>query len=419
MSNVSQLSVGEAHACAVSDRGAALCWGWNAEGQLGDGTTTNRYSPVTVTGLGSGVLQVSAGREHSCALLDTGAVVCWGRNFLGQLGDGSQTNRLTPVAVSGLSSGVVEVAVNGQHSCARMGDGTLRCWGANGYGQLGNGNLDNQYQPVAVTGLSAVVSVELGALHSCALRQNGQIYCWGVYNRSCNNFGCAFDANVFPALVSGLGGAAQALTVGFYHNCALVNAAVKCWGDNYSGQLGNPDQPEPNPFTVFEFQGLESDVEQISAGHHHSCALKGDGSAWCWGRNSHGVLGDGSSDYRYPPVAVQHSPAFEQVLAGGDVSCALSDTGGVYCWGANDVGQLGDGSRQDRTSPVTVSALGPDVLQLEAGADHSCALTQAGAVRCWGSNRFGQLGIGRRDNRLPAAVVIDDVIFRSRFEAGG
>ncbi|TVR94406.1 MAG: RCC1 repeat-containing protein, partial [Wenzhouxiangellaceae bacterium] len=182
LTEVEQLATHDAHACVVTAAGGVRCWGNNTHGELGDGTTQSRRTAVDVVGLGNGVAAVSTGRGHSCALTLAGAVLCWGRNNFGQLGDGSTSQRLTPVQVSGLTSGVQAIALGDAHSCAIAGSGAASCWGHNFLGQLGNGSSEDRSVPGLVFGLtSGVQAISAGHAHSCAIAAGGGARCWG-YN---------------------------------------------------------------------------------------------------------------------------------------------------------------------------------------------------------------------------------------------
>jgi len=176
------IAAGNYSTCALLSTGAVLCWGQNTYGQIGDGTYASRFAPTPVLNLASGVSAIAGGGNHMCALLSTGAVLCWGYNGNGQLGDGTFSNRLVPTAVSGLSSGASSIAAGGNHTCARLSSGAVKCWGSNGWGQLGNGNTVDSSVPATVANLPLVATVTCGFGHTCAVTAGGFLYCWG-YNR--------------------------------------------------------------------------------------------------------------------------------------------------------------------------------------------------------------------------------------------
>ena len=269
-SSASAVAAGQSHACAVTSGGALVCWGHNNRGQLGDGTTETRLTPVAVSGLESGVGAVFAGGEHTCALTSGGAVLCWGYNGYGQLGDGTTANRLTPVAVSGLASGVVAVVVGRNHTCALTSAGAVRCWGWNGNGQLGDGTPSNRSTPVEVTGLgSGVIAVAAGEQHTCAVTSGGAVQCWG--RNSSGQLGDGTTTNrLTPVAVSGLGSGVVAVVGGGLHTCAVTSGgAVLCWGWNDSGQLGDGTRGTDR-LTPVAVSGLGRGVIAVAAGYNHT-----------------------------------------------------------------------------------------------------------------------------------------------------
>jgi alpha-tubulin suppressor-like RCC1 family protein len=203
-SGVVAISAGYSHSCAVTGDGAVKCWGNNDFGQTGTGTTLGSSVPVAVSGLSSGVVAISAGREHSCALTGSGAVKCWGDNRYGELGDGTTTVRRAPISVSGLSSGVVAVGTGSWHSCALTSAGAVKCWGYNGVGQLGDGTYSNRFVPGSVSGLSSgIVAMAAGGVFSCALTNGGGAKCWGWNDNGQLGNGTT-TARRAPTAVSGL-----------------------------------------------------------------------------------------------------------------------------------------------------------------------------------------------------------------------
>ena len=285
-----------------------MCWGRNSVGQLGDGTATFPYKPVHVSGLARGVAAISAGGSHTCALMLTGGVKCWGRNSFGQLGDGTTTDRTTPVDVAGLPAGVKAIAAGVGRTCALTSVGGVKCWGDNQYGQLGDGTTEERHAPVDVAGLThGVKAIEVGDGHTCALTNAGGVKCWGYNPDGQLGDGTKADRHA-PVDVLGLTAGVSAVVAGGGHTCARTNAGgVLCWGRGDAGQLGNGRHRcraacrSSRPVRV---SGLARGVAAIAVGGLHSCALAKAGSIRCWGYNLWGELGDGKVTTRYTPVAV-------------------------------------------------------------------------------------------------------------------
>jgi len=351
--NITAIDAGRYHTCALTAGGGVKCWGSNFFGQLGDGTTTDRNTPANVSGLASGVRGIRAGVGHTCARTAGGGVKCWGGNWYGQLGDGTTTSRLTPVDVSGLASGVSGFTAGLGHTCARTAEGGVKCWGYNFYGQLGDGTTTDRHTPVDVSGLASGVSaITAGGLHTCGLTSEGGVKCWGRNGAGQLGDGTTTDRYT-PVDVSGLASGISAIAAGIYHTCALTaGGGVKCWGWNKEGQLG--DGTTTQRYTPVDVSGLASGISAIAAGDHHTCALTAGGGVKCWGWNYYGQLGDGTITNRLTPVDVSGLASGVTAIAAGDHTCALTAGGGVKCWGGNQWGQLGDGTTTDRHTPVSV-----------------------------------------------------------------
>jgi len=354
-----KITASATYTCTLTTDGGVKCWGDNADGQLGDGTKTNRITPVDVSGLNSGVVSIATGGRHTCALTAGGGVKCWGYNGSGQLGDGTTTNRWTAVDVSGLGSGVAAIAIGFYHSCALMTGGGIKCWGYNADGQLGDGTKTNRITPVDISGLSSgVAAIATGFSHTCGLMKGGEIKCWGW-----NGYGQLGDGTTTnrytPVNVSGLDNGVVAITTGFGHTCGLTTSdGVKCWGYNENGQLG--DGTTANRYTPVDVSGLGSGVAAFSAGFYHNCALMTGGVGKCWGDNRYGQLGDGTTTNRYTPVNVSSlDSGVAAITAGGGHTCALTTGGGIKCWGFNGSGRLGDGTTISSTTPVDVIGFSP------------------------------------------------------------
>lgn len=294
------LSLGGAHGCTiVASDGVVRCWGSNLFGALGAGPV-NATVPVVVP-LPRPALQVSAGGDHTCAVLDNHELWCWGYNNDGQIGNGSSGERVPPVKVSGLS-GVAQVSAGGDHTCAVLTDGSARCWGRGLFGKLGDGTSQNRLTPTTVVGLGDAVQIEAGGSLTCARRADGTVSCWGS-----NAFGglgqgsVNYGDNPAPLPVRELSDAVR-IEVGSWYACALrASGQPVCWGDNTAGQLGDGSGVQRTlPTLVVGLSGITG----ISAGYSHTCARGSSGQVWCWGQNHDGQLGDGTNVVRYAPRPV-------------------------------------------------------------------------------------------------------------------
>jgi alpha-tubulin suppressor-like RCC1 family protein len=439
--SVVDVSAGHGHACAVTSSGGVKCWGQNDRGQLGDGTLANRFTPVDVLGLGAGIVAVSTGFAHTCALRNDGAMFCWGENGSGQLGDGTTGGRAIPGMVVGLGGPAVEVSTGISFTCARLADGTVRCFGSNQSGAIGNNSLSSRFRPVAVEGgetfvsidaasaftcgvsatsavkcwgsneqaqlgdgsfvsrpfPSQVVSLTSGAYrvsggfdHACSVSTSGRAQCWGSRSNGALGDGLTGGFAAMPVDVTGLASNASAVEAGAHATCAVVSNGAQCWGANHSGQLGTGDVIDRS--TPAQVVGLATGVQSVALGPAHACALRSDGSIRCWGNNGDGQLGDGTLLQRLTGVDVVgiHTGA-TAVTAGSAHTCAIV-AGGARCWGSNSSGQLGIGAEQRRTFPLEIPGLTSGVVAIAAGGSHTCALTAGGAVHCWGYNVTGAVG---------------------------
>ncbi|MDQ1246302.1 MAG: hypothetical protein QG597_670 [Actinomycetota bacterium] len=352
-----RISTGFAHTCAIVAGGQVKCWGSNAAGQLGDGSSTDRNIPVTVVGIG-GATAVAAGSFHTCALVTGGQVKCWGRNNTGQLGDGGSTDRANPVTVVGIS-GATALTAGADHTCAVVADGQVRCWGWNAYGQLGDGTYTNRTTPVTVNWLGGATAVAAGRNHTCTV-VGGQAYCWGRNNEGQLGDGTRNDS-VELVRVAGIS-SATAVSAGGLHTCAVVRISVsraaKCWGNNAYGQLG--DGTRTNRITPVTASGA-SGAALLDAGQWHTCAVReglvvGD-HIRCWGNGTYGQLGHGTPGDSATPVTVVGSTGASSLSAGDFQTCAIASGSQFLCWGNNNYGQVGDATTFQRNAPVDVVGL--------------------------------------------------------------
>jgi len=351
----------------------------------------------------AGVVFVTAGGTFARAA--DGSLRAWGTNSGGQLGDGTTTARAAPSPT--MAPMTAEEIVGGNvHTCARLADGTVSCWGTNSGGQLGVGPTASTPRPTpaAVPGLSGVVSIAAGPLHTCAVRGDGAVVCWGTNTTMQLGTGDT-AARPTPTPVAGLSGTFVAVTAGLNHTCARrADGAVFCWGLNSSGQLGNGSTSGTTVGTGPSMVPGITAVE-VSAGYLNTCARLGDGSVRCWGQNNFGQIGDGTTTNRPTPTAVRlPAPALE-LRVGAAFVCARLMTQAVHCWGYNTNGALGDGTTANRPTPAPVAGLTDATALAVSNSSHACARQAIGALRCWGYNRLGQVGDGSSVNRLTPVVV--------------
>ncbi len=347
--------------------------------------------------------QVATGSYHTCAVTTAGGLKCWGANGEGQLGAGTNTNGSAIVDVVGLSSGVAAVSLGLYHSCALTTGGGVKCWGSNVDGRLGDSTNINRNTPVDVVGLtSGVAAIAVGVGQSCALTTAGGVKCWGANYSGELGDNTRVNRNV-PADVIGLTSGVAAIAAGDL-TCALTTGGgVKCWGFNANGAAGDGTLTSHN--TPVDVVGLASGTSAIVVSTH-TCAIATAGSAKCWGPNSYGPIGDNTTTNRSTPVdVVGLSSGVASIATGGSHTCAVV-SGAVKCWGLNDAGQLGDATNTQRSSPVGVSGLTSGIAAVSAGAKHTCALTTGGDIKCWGYNLYSQLGDGTTTDRLTPVDVV-------------
>lgn len=354
----------------------------------------NQGQKVFTLTVGDAILeavQISGGESHTCAVTVAHGVKCWGKNNFGQIGDGTKVDRYTPVDVVGLPAGVVSVSAGGSHTCAVTATGGVKCWGQNESGQLGNGTTTLALTPVVVANLSSVAAISAGVNHTCALTNSGAALCWG-YGQSLGDGGWVNKA--YPVNVVGLATDVTSLSAGFGHTCAVtLSGGAKCWGANAHGQLG--DGTKTSRFVPVDVTGLTAGVTSIAAGENFTCATTSNGGAKCWGRNNYYQLGDGTMLDRSIPADVQGLAATAvSVDVGALHGCVLTVTGGVKCWGINSLAETGDGTQSARPTPVSVTGLTSGVTSIGAGNRHNCAVLSTGGAKCWGGGGYGAMGTG-------------------------
>ncbi len=382
-SGVLEIGAGSFHGCAMLAGGRVKCWGSNDQNQLGDGTRDEHLIAVDVVGLSAGVRQLAVGHDHNCAVMADRSARCWGANFDGRLGDGGNLNQATPVPVVGLGAPVTFLAQGRTHGCALLEGGAVRCWGVNNFGQLGNGNNTDSTTAVPVTGLgSGVRALAVGFFHSCAITASGGMRCWGANTNGQLGDNSTVNRNV-PVDVVGLSSGVFKMGAGQTHTCAVNTAgAVSCWGESFFGRLLGDESPNdravPGPVP-----SLTRDVVDISLGGYHSCVRLANSSMRCWGENNAGAIGDNSKLSRGLPTQVAGlGRNVSNIDAGfGGQTCAVV-AGRALCWGENTFGQLGDGTSYGRPVPtrVVVNAEGRRVMPIAALANAASGASKSDAT---------------------------------------
>ena len=335
--------------------GTIKCWGHNDHGSLGDGTTTTSLTPVDVFGI-ENATSIALGRHSSYALMPGGKIKAWGYNHAGQLGDGTLNTRTTPVDVVGIVN-ATKISADSAHACALLNPGgTIKCWGFNNDGRVGDGSYTRRTTPSPVA-ITNAIDVSTGSGTTCAVLLGGGIKCWGTNSRWDDGTiaGQLGDGTVTvqrntPVDVVGIA-TATSVALGYWHACALLNGgAVKCWGANDHGQLGDGTNTSSN--VPVDVVGIET-ATSISVGISNSGCTLPDGSIKTWGN---AYLGDGTSDGGNVPVDVPGIiNAISLVLGKGENSCVLlPGHDAIKCWGSNGSGRLGDGTEVTRLVPVSV-----------------------------------------------------------------
>jgi len=406
--DAAEIALRSHHGCARMKDSTVACWGMNDSGQLGDGTTVERPTPVPVRGLRD-VAQVVVGESFSCARLADGATSCWGANHDGQLGDNSMNGSPIPKRIANLAD-VVELAAGDHHVCARHRDRTVTCWGMNQSGELGRGSTaDDGYRggvPAKVAGLTEVIQLSASHQHSCAVHATGTLSCWGA-----NRFGLLGDGTqinrstpvsvkwrVEQRVSRGLpaGVRVRSIGIGVDHTCAgLDDGTVRCWGGNEDGQLtaGSKSDPLAVPTPVPNL----AKVATLRLGTMTTTATREDGTTVGWGRQRKGMQPDPEEPSLCKraadgTVSCTHEASREQLrdttalVTNEYFACALMKNRSVQCTGSNHAGQLGDNTTTNRAKFAPVPTL-TDVVQLVGGDSHACVRRADRTVWCWGGDQ--------------------------------
>jgi len=443
---ITQVSLADYHSSAITSSGRIFTWGANWVGQLGDGTTIDKSTPTEITNQlslfsGETVTQVSLGYDYSSAITSRGRIFTWGYNFNGQLGDGSWTNKSTPIEITNqfsLFSGetITQVALGYTHSAAITSIGRIFTWGYNLYGQLGDGTTDNQSVPTEITNQFSILSgeiitqVSLGYEYSSGITSSGRIFTWGrndngqlgdstTINKSIPR---EIGYNIFNIIRNPLPASENITQVflGYGYSSAITSSGrIFTWGSNWYGQLGDGTSTDiliPTEITHQFGLLLGETITQVSLGYGHSAAITSSGRIFTWGNNWDGQLGDGTTDNQSVPTEITHQfsllsgETITQVSLGYTNSAAITSSGRIFIWGYNLYDQLGDGTIIDKSTPTEITHQfslfsGETITQVSIGSEYSSAITSSGRIFTWGRNDFGQLGDGTTiDKSTPTEI---------------
>jgi alpha-tubulin suppressor-like RCC1 family protein len=435
--NVGMVSQGNlaSHECAIKFSGQLYCWGSNNFGQIGDGTLNDRSTPTLIDS-GVSYVFVAVGATHTCGITSASAVPantlkCWGKNSAGQLGDGTTTNQLSPVIID-IGVAYAQVVTGHSHSCALTAASAtpanaIKCWGNNSSGQVGDTTMIQKLLPTTVDVGVNYALITAGAYHTCGVTTAANLpgkalKCWG-FNAS-GQIGDGTQSSTSTPLIIDSGVTYASVSGGLYHTCGITSStapipnALKCWGDNSYYELGDGTQSLRLLPTAIN---AAISYTQVSSGAYGTCArtTAGSGSALhCWGTNNASQIGDGTNRPRSTPTVIAAGQVFSAVTSGLSQTCALHATGTLNCWGANTKGQLA----QSVTSPSSFLLpqqvdTGAGYLQIANGSGYSCGITSSGALKCWGLNTYGQLGNGSIINSA-APILIDPSVAYSKVGLG-
>ncbi len=378
--------------------GALWAYGYNNNGQLGDGTTVNRTTPTQI-GTDTKWLNLAGGANFSIALKSDGTLWGWGENSNGQLGDNTTTDRHAPIQI-GTDTKWVSIAAGDYHSLGIKSDGTLWAWGSNNNGQLGDGTTTNRLIPTQIGTDTTWVSITAGA-HTVALKSNGTLWAWGYNGEGEVGDGTTTNRSIPTHIGTDVDW--SSISAGDGHCLALKSdGTLWAWGGNSFGALGDGTTTDRHAPTKI---GVGNNWASIAGGFLHSIALKSDGSLWAWGYNPYGELGDGTTVDKHAPTHIGSATDWVSIGAGGDLTLALKSDGTLWSWGFNGFGSLGDGTTVDKTSPTQAQRALKMWLTSASGADYTTAIRGDGTLWAWGYNNQNELGDGTTTNKAIAEQI--------------
>jgi alpha-tubulin suppressor-like RCC1 family protein len=400
-----QISGGGFHSLAIDKNGRAWGWGYNGNGRIGDNSTTQKNSPVSVLGAVKTFCKISAGVGHSGAIDKNGRVWCWGRNGQGQLGDNSITSRLTPVSILGAAKTFCKISMGGDFSLAIDKNGRAWGWGYNGQGRLGDNSTTSRLTPVSVAGaVKTFCEIVAGAFFGLALEKNGSVWGWG--DNINGLIGAATISKNTPVSVLGAAKTFCKIAIGGNTHIMIIDKNGRAWGWGYNGSGRLGDNSTTSRLTPVSVAGAVKTFCEIAEAQQYTLAIDKNGRAWGWGNNSSGQLGNNSITSQLTPVSVLGAvKTFCKIAAGADNSLAIDKNGRAWSWGTNTNGQLGNNSTVSQRTPVSVLGAVKTFCQISGGSSYSLAIDKNGRAWGWGLNNQGRIGDNSLTQRLTPVSV--------------
>jgi alpha-tubulin suppressor-like RCC1 family protein len=411
----SDVAVGFLHVCGVKKDGTVWCWGRNASAQIAPGLPA-RLVPPTQVGSDTDWVAIAAGLSHTCGLKQSGELRCWGARLFGQTGDGALGYAPTPVPAG---AGLLPASIDGygETACALDAAGAPSCWGNAEFGQTGDGVGTSREVPTPIPQAPSFSRLAVGRFHACGVpKAGGLVQCTGLNSSGALGTGNTTQKLAFTPIASNAAYASlgwQAIDAGESHSCAIASdGSLWCWGSNCHGQVDGASTAGSFSSPVKMLPALGNGWSAVATGASHTCATRTDGALYCWGRNQNGQGGFGAATTESGCV-VKVAPQLvgagysTKLGLGLNHSCAVKLDGSLWCWGGNSSSQLGDNTTTQANAPLRVG-VDSDWVEVRAGNASTCARKASGSVWCWGSNTFGQLGVGDLGTRkVPALVSMD------------
>jgi len=390
-----KISAGAFHSLAIKSDGTLWAWGKNDSGQVGDGTNENKLQPTMITGYNDW-LKISGGYNHSAGIRSDGTLWAWGNNSFGQLGDGTTIDRNFPIQV-GTDTNWLDVACGNGFTLALKSDGSLWAWGKNNYGQLGDGTTTDRTTPTRIGTSKSWVAISAGWDHSLGLKSDGSLWAWG--NNSYGQLGIGNKTSMTTPTMIPSDREWVSIKAGWNHSIAIKSdGSLWAWGSNILGQLGDGTTTDRTTPTLIS----PSDWSYVSGGSNYTIGVKTDGTLWAWGNNSFGQLGDGTYTDKLLPTQIGTDNQWLGVACGASHTLAVKKDGSLWTWGSNGYGQLGNGTTSSANTPVNI---GDDFVMTKSGGNFTVALKSDGSLWAWGKNDNGQLGTGDyKDKDIPVEV---------------